>query len=124
MKLRVQQEVNIYQFEVDNIYCQLKEIMDYRKKSSKNIKLPFYRAAVWKIRNEILKFSCKITCLIVCTTIEVHPVRQSKYALSSCNVHLSISFVPNENKPLCHCQSRNVELYDVCVNRYSLKTLL
>ena len=27
VKLRVQQEVNIYQFEVHNIYCQLKEIM-------------------------------------------------------------------------------------------------
>ena len=27
VKLRVKQEVNIYQFEVDNIYCQIKEIM-------------------------------------------------------------------------------------------------
>ena len=35
VKLRVQQEVNIYQFEVDNIYCQLKEIMDFRKDSLK-----------------------------------------------------------------------------------------
>ena len=35
VKLRVQQEVNIDQFEVDNIYCQLKEIMDFRKDSSK-----------------------------------------------------------------------------------------
>ena len=31
VKQRVQQEVNIYQFEVDDIYCQLKEIMDFRK---------------------------------------------------------------------------------------------
>ena len=35
VKLRVQQEVNIYQFEVDNIYCQLKEIMDFREDSLK-----------------------------------------------------------------------------------------
>ena len=35
VKLRVQQEVKIYQFEVDNIYCQLKEIMDFRKDSLK-----------------------------------------------------------------------------------------
>ena len=35
VKLRVQQEVNIYRFEVDNIYCQLKEIMDFRKDSLK-----------------------------------------------------------------------------------------
>ena len=35
VKLRVQQEVNIYQFEVDNIYCQLKEIRDSRKNSLK-----------------------------------------------------------------------------------------
>ena len=35
VKLRVQQEVNIYQFEVDNIYCQLKEITNFRKDSSK-----------------------------------------------------------------------------------------
>ena len=35
VKLRVQQEVTIYQFEVDNIYCQLKEIMDFRKDSLK-----------------------------------------------------------------------------------------
>ena len=30
VKLRVQHEVNIYQFEVDNMYCQLKEIMDFQ----------------------------------------------------------------------------------------------
>ena len=35
VKLRVQQKVNIYQFEVDNIYCQLQEIMDFRKDSLK-----------------------------------------------------------------------------------------
>ena len=35
VNLRVQQEVNIYHFEVDNIYCQLKEIMDFRKDSLK-----------------------------------------------------------------------------------------
>ena len=35
VKLRVKQEVNIYQFDVDNIYCQLKEIMDLRKDSLK-----------------------------------------------------------------------------------------
>ena len=35
VKLRVQQEVNIYQFEVDNIHCQLKEIMNFRKDSLK-----------------------------------------------------------------------------------------
>ena len=35
VKLRVQQEVNIYQFEVDNIYRHLKEIMDLRKDSLK-----------------------------------------------------------------------------------------
>ena len=29
VKLRVQQEVNIYQFEVNNIYCQLKELMGF-----------------------------------------------------------------------------------------------
>ena len=32
VKLRVQQGVNIYQFKVDNMYCQLKEIMDSREK--------------------------------------------------------------------------------------------
>ena len=35
VKLRVKQEVNIYQFEVDNIYCRLKGIMDLRKDSLK-----------------------------------------------------------------------------------------
>ena len=33
MKLRVQQQVNIYQFEVEYFYYQLKEIMDFRKDS-------------------------------------------------------------------------------------------
>ena len=37
VKLRVQQEVNIYQFEVglpvNDIYCQLREIMDFKKDS-------------------------------------------------------------------------------------------
>ena len=35
VKLREQQGVNIYQFEVVNMYCQLKEIMDFRKDSLK-----------------------------------------------------------------------------------------
>ena len=36
VRLRVKQEVNNYQFEVDDIYCQLKEIMDFRKDSLKD----------------------------------------------------------------------------------------
>ena len=35
VKLREQQGVNIYLFEVVNMYCQLKEIMDFRKDSLK-----------------------------------------------------------------------------------------
>ena len=35
VKLRVQQVVNFYQFEVNNIYCQLKEIMDFKKHTFK-----------------------------------------------------------------------------------------
>ena len=35
LRVRVQQEVKIYQFEINNIYCQLKEIMDFRKDSLK-----------------------------------------------------------------------------------------
>ena len=44
VKLRVQQEVNIYQFKVDNIYCQLKEWT--LEKIVWNIKSPLYRAVL------------------------------------------------------------------------------